>query len=289
MSELLENYPKKTFSGHDSFQCRNLWLKKGYDYIKSGKSFNDEDSVVVLGVGKNMVSAIRYWMKAFDMLTVEDEPTEIAKLILDDDGFDPYLEDDGTLWLLHYNLVKHRLATTYSLIFNYLRKEKIEFTRDHYIQYVQRVMGNQNENTLTTDFNVFNRMYLSNEDKSKDKEDNLSELLNELKLVESYKSDKKDFFVIENLERTEIPEEILLYAILDSGEFDLSVNIKSLETDFNSIGNIFAISKYGLLNKIQTLVEKYDFLIYNDQAGIKELQFRKKPSPVEILRYYYES
>ena len=289
MSEILEKYPKKAFSGHDSFQCRNLWLKKGYDYIKSGKSFNDDDAVVVLGVGKNMVSSIRYWMKAFEMLTTEDELTELAKLILDDEGFDPYLEDDGTLWLLHYHLVKNGLATSYSLIFNYLRKEKIEFTRDHFIQFVQRIMGSQNENTLTTDFNVFNRMYLSNEDKSKDKEDNLSELLNELRLVESYKSEKKDFFVIENLERPEIPEEILLYAVLDSGEFDLSVSIRSLETDFNSIGNIFAISRYGLLNKIQILVEKYDFLIYNDQAGIKDLQFRKKPSPIEILKYYYES
>ncbi|MDX9931639.1 MAG: DUF4007 family protein, partial [Bacteroidales bacterium] len=25
---------KYTFSGHDSFQCRQLWLKKGYDFVK---------------------------------------------------------------------------------------------------------------------------------------------------------------------------------------------------------------------------------------------------------------
>jgi len=288
MSEILDNYPKKTFSGHDSFQCRNLWLKKGYDFILSGKSFNDEDAVVQLGVGKNMVSSIRYWMKAFDLLTVNDELTEIATLLLDDNGYDPYLEDDGTLWLLHYFLVKNKLATTYSLIFNYFRKEKIEFTRDNFIQFVQRVMGNQNENTLTTDFSVFIRMYLSNESKSKDKEDNLSELLNELNLVETYKYDKTDFYIVESKERSEIPEDILLYAILDSGNFDLSVNLKSLETDFNNVGNIFAISRYGLLSKIQSLVEKYDFLVFNDQAGIKELQFKNKPESLEILKNYYE-
>ena len=288
MSEILDNYPKKTFSGHDSFQCRNLWLKKGYDFILSGKSFNDEDAVVQLGVGKNMVSSIRYWMKAFDLLTVNDELTEIATLLLDDNGYDPYLEDDGTLWLLHYFLVKNKLATTYSLIFNYFRKEKIEFTRDNFIQFVLRVMGNQNENTLTTDFSVFIRMYLSNESKSKDKEDNLSELLNELNLVETYKYDKTDFYIVESKERSEIPEDILLYAILDSGNFDLSVNLKSLETDFNNVGNIFAISRYGLLSKIQSLVEKYDFLVFNDQAGIKELQFKNKPESLEILKNYYE-
>lgn len=35
---------KYTFSGHESFQCRHLWLKKGYDFIKQGKSFNDDDT-----------------------------------------------------------------------------------------------------------------------------------------------------------------------------------------------------------------------------------------------------
>ncbi|MEX2411688.1 MAG: DUF4007 family protein [Candidatus Paceibacterota bacterium] len=131
-------------------------------------------------------------------------------------------------------------------------------------------------------------MYLSNNGASKDKEDNLMELLNELRLVESYKSEKKQFYVIENQERTQIPEEVLLFSIMNSGGFDISVNLKSLESDYNSVGNIFAISRYGLLNKILALVEKYDFLIFNDQAGIKELQFRRKPSAFEILKFYYE-
>ena len=50
---------KYTFSGHETFACKSLWLKKGYDFVKDGHSFNDEDAVVALGVGKNMVSSIR--------------------------------------------------------------------------------------------------------------------------------------------------------------------------------------------------------------------------------------
>lgn len=64
---------KYTFSGHDSFQCRQLWLKKGYDYILEGKNFNDEDAVVQLGVGKNMVSSIiRFWLKAYSIVNNKD-------------------------------------------------------------------------------------------------------------------------------------------------------------------------------------------------------------------------
>lgn len=63
---------KYTFSGHDSFQCRQLWLKKGYDFILEGKNFNDEDAVVQLGVGKNMVSSIRFWLKAYSIVNNKD-------------------------------------------------------------------------------------------------------------------------------------------------------------------------------------------------------------------------
>jgi hypothetical protein len=53
---------KYSFSGHETLACRNLWLKKGYDFVTSGKKFKEEDAVVMLGVGKNMVGVIRFWM-----------------------------------------------------------------------------------------------------------------------------------------------------------------------------------------------------------------------------------
>ena len=279
---------KLTFSGHDSFPCRNLWLKKGFDYVLSGKSFSDEDSVVILGVGKNMVNAIRYWMKAFDLLDQDNKLTELAYFIFSDaTGIDPYLEDDATLWILHYHLVKTGQASIYSLIFNYLRKERLEFSKTNFIQFVQREFGDQNENTLNTDFNVFSRMYVRNPAKSKDREDNLSELLNELNLVNSFKSENIEYYVIENLEREEIPDEILLYSILEKGGFDKSINFRTLEADVNGIGNIFSMNKFGIYAKVQSMVEKYDFLVFNDQAGIKELQFKEKPSPFDVLKSYY--
>ncbi|MCQ2225693.1 MAG: DUF4007 family protein, partial [Paludibacteraceae bacterium] len=27
------------FSGHESFPCKTLWLKKGYDFVVQGKDF----------------------------------------------------------------------------------------------------------------------------------------------------------------------------------------------------------------------------------------------------------
>ena len=136
---LLTESKKLSFSGHESFQCRGLWLKKGFDFIEAGNSFSSEDAVMKLGVGKNMVNAIRYWMRAFGLTEEGDEPTELArKLLSDTDGWDPYLEDHTSLWLLHHQLAITQRASTYHLIFNGLRRDKIEFNRSHFVSYVNR-------------------------------------------------------------------------------------------------------------------------------------------------------
>ena len=75
-------YIKYVFSGHESFPCRMLWPIKGYDYIVEGNNFNDPNSVVELGVGKNMVASIRYWLKVLG-LTEQDKSTPIANYLFD--------------------------------------------------------------------------------------------------------------------------------------------------------------------------------------------------------------
>src|SRR5438874_559646 len=108
----MKNSQKLTFSGHETFQCRHLWLKKGYDYVFDNRSFGSEDAVVSLGVSKNMVNSIRYWMKAFNLVDKNEQLTAFASKLLAEGGWDPYLEDEGSLWLLHYHLVKSGFAST---------------------------------------------------------------------------------------------------------------------------------------------------------------------------------
>lgn len=285
---------KPTFSGHESFQCRHLWLKKGYDFIQQGKSFNSEDAVVDLGVGKNMVGAIRYWLRAFDLLEDQNELTVLAELLLGDGEYDPYIEDDATLWLLHYHLIKKGFATTYSLIFNELRKERIEFTEEHFIKFVQRksetTMPFQfNPNTIKNDFEVFQKLYVGSE-ALKDKEDIISGILADLKLVRTLdRSGNQTFYHIEETEREELPAEIILYAILSNEEYGMSVNFETLMTGYNSPGSIFAINRTGLLLKLEALIADPDFkfLVFKDDAGVRELQFKHKPNPFDALNKYY--
>lgn len=53
-------------SGHETFPCRYTWLPKAVRGLsKNPQLFSDEDQAMVdLGVGKNMVRAIRYRAQA---------------------------------------------------------------------------------------------------------------------------------------------------------------------------------------------------------------------------------
>ena len=290
-----EKNKRFSFSGHESFQCRSLWLKKGYDFVNKGYEFTQEDSVVKLGVGKNMVSSIRYWMKAFDLLDNEDNLTELAhKIFSDTDGWDQYLEDETTVWLLHYHLIAKGFATTYDLVFNEFRKGKIEFTRENFVSYVNRKsevlkVTKPSKNTIMGDFDVMIKVFNRTNTQSNDKEESFSGILTELEVMKNFYRDDTNYFVIENTEKTQIPAELILYGILQNTGDDKSVDFSKLEQDYNSVGNIFAINRTGLIDKLEEISSLYsNQIVFSDQAGIKQLQFKNtKPQPIEVLNRYY--
>lgn len=283
---------KFTFSGHDSFQCRQLWLKKGYDFVQEEQSFNNEDAVVKLGVGKNMVSAIRYWMKAFNIIDNRDKLTKFGIKIFDtESGYDPFLEDEASLWLLHYQLIKTGFASIYTIIFNEFRKEKLFFTKETFLNYLKRFQEanpelNFNENTVAKDFSVFLNMY-KNDESGNEVEDSFSGILSEIGLLKQIGKGKDEQFQIENNERDGLPDAVMLFSILDNSNFGNSISLNSLEFDTNSPGSIFALNRSGLVNKISDIVSDSKNITFTDHAGIKELQFKNKPDAYSVLDKYY--
>ena len=279
---------KFQFSGHESFHCRQLWLKKGFDFVEAGKKFSNESAVIDLGVGKNMVTAIRYWLKAFGLLHETEKPTELARLIFSSKGWDPYLENEGTLWLLHFQLTKAGTASIFNIIFNELRKTKPEFEEKHFYSIVSN-FGKFNEATLSKDYSVFKNTYAVSVSSKSEIEDSYSGILTELGLLTSKKtSAKNDALVIESKRRPEIPAQIILYAILENQEGD-SLNFDKLYNEKNSVGSVFALNREGLMEKLEELTNLYPKeIVFKNEAGIRELQFKKKLNPIkDVLAKYY--
>ena len=83
---------RSAFGRHETFPLRFGWLTKGVGaWTENRNVFEEEEAIVKLGVGKNMVDAIRYWMIASQIVTANGktlEPTEIGKHIFCQGGWD---------------------------------------------------------------------------------------------------------------------------------------------------------------------------------------------------------
>ncbi len=281
---------KYSFSGHDTFYCRNYWLKKGLDHLWDNQGFNDQ-AVISLGVGKNMVNSIHYWLKAFGLLTKGGKVEELAEKIFGEDGGDPYCEDIGTIWLLHYMLVTTGVSTTYNLVFNEFRKQRLEFNRDQMLAYLERTCRtadvSYNQNSIKKDINVFFANYITPE-KSKGIEEDFSGLLYELNLVQKIdKHGAAHLYKIENKARPELSAEIVLFLILKNRKGN-SISFNELLNGVNSVGSVFALSPNGLMVKIEQMLKQYKkHLVFSDDGGIRELQIKKELNPWTVLNDYY--
>jgi hypothetical protein len=284
-----------TFSGHESFPCKTLWLKKGYDFIEKGGDFNASEAVVDLGVGKNMVSAIRFWIKSFG-LNKDSQTHWIAEYILNSNkGKDPYMEDLGTLWLLHFLLVYTNEASLYKLFFIDFQKERRLFNKDQVTTFVKRKMRDTgkensfNKNTVKKDVGVLLHNYClprnpqSNED--------FSTLLMDLDLLrQTDKTDGKEdnedkyYFNIEG--KREVTPSIFLFAVLLIKE----KNDNSIPYDvLHELGLIFCMTDLEIIDMLKLLSDRYsDTLSYSDVAGIRQLQFTQQMDAKQVLDNYYE-
>jgi len=293
------------FSGHDTFIVRSFWPKKGYDFLNSNGKFSAEDAVVDLGVGKNMVSSISFWMKALGLVSVDsNELTEFAHFLLNDDGADPFLEEVGSIWLLHYYLVKTEYASIYSLIFNELRKERSVFNKNQLVSFIRRKYtenddNSLNENTIIKDISVFTRLYnkVDYHFLSKDFEDEISSLMIELELITSSieeeikegsnKKEKVEWYYLHGESRSTLPPEILLFSILDNYEGAKNIALKRLEIEPNSPGMVFLLNKDALYQKLKEVENLYSGIALSETAGNVVLVLPEGMDKWEILRKYY--
>lgn len=286
---------KYKFSGHETFQCRFFWLKKGFDYIKQGKDFKSTDALIDLGVGKNMVSSINHWMKAFSLIDVETGGiTEFGKNLFDDVGFDPYLEDVGSLFLLHYNIVRQKeTASLYEIAFIDFRRTRIdsEFTTEILFEYLTRKLRSEridfSDKTLRNDIRVFIKTYQASLRKgSKSLEDDFSSILIDLKYLEpiheTFINGEQVFRMNYGLQK-DLDELVLLFAILDTFPDSNSIAIEEIQS---KVSDVFLLNREGTEEKLNRLNDR-KMVVYKVDAGRKEIQLKSDLNKWDVLKRYY--
>lgn len=263
-----------------------MWLKKGYDYLVDHNRFSDSDAVVKLGVGKNMVQSIKFWLRAFALLH-NDETTEIAQYIFDDrDGKDPFAEDRATIWILHYLLVITAVASIYHLMFVDLQREKKEFDKDQALSFIKRKCNVPeqknvfNENTVKKDIRVLLQNYLAPTN-PKNNEEYASVLL-ELGLVR----ENEGKYSFNEISAEQVDPLIILFALVHIAGEDKTVSFDKLQ----ELSLIFCMPISSFLVSVRSLSERYPKeFIYTDNSGIRNVQFLKRIDALEVLNRYYNN
>lgn len=257
-----------------------------------GNSFTDIDAVAKLGVGKNMVSAIRFWLRAFG-LTKADDLQPVAKYIFDSvNGRDPFAEDLNTLWLLHFLLISSKVASIYNLLFVEYQREKKEFSRSELQSFIKRKCSVPeqknvyNENTVRKDIGVLLKNYVAPKD-LKAIED-FSSLLIALGLIidtGKQSTDKEQIYTFKISDSSEIKSEIILFALIQMKGTYHTVSFDILQ----QLSLIFGMPMTALIDVIRSLEFSFpNTLVFTDNSGIKNVQFLRDIDRKEALNHYYD-
>lgn len=286
------------FSGHDTFHCRQQWLLKGMELLANQdlNGFqNLEEAILNLGVGKNMVQAIQYWLKAFALIDDEKRPTTIASLIFSKErGYDRFLEDEGTLWILQYLICDTETASIYKLVFSDYSKERIssEFNEKQLLNFIKSKIAETtnretSESTLSSDFKVFIQSYFSGIRVAKTLEDDFNSPLIELNLISSISRENGIITYKLNKEnRANFPLEIFGFCILEKYGNNRSILFKDIR---ETLGSYFVLSNDGLEIILEKLCSKYQEFVFSENAGLRQIQIKSENEnfKLQLLQNYY--
>jgi hypothetical protein len=243
-----------------------------------------------------MVLSINYWLKSFGLLE-DDKLSEIAILLFtSSNAYDKYLEDEGTLWLLQYLVCSQNYASIYHLIFRDYFKERVsnEFSESQIVSFIQRKLieaklREVSENTLRTDFKVFIRSYVSSFSSSKTIEDDYNSPLLELNLVSVMhrKANGEDVVYKVNKEiRSGFSVQIFGSCLVQHFGLNTSINYQDIR---DTLGNFFGLTNEGLELIVDRLIETYREFVFNDDAGIRQIQIKSLDEKfhIKLLNDYY--
>jgi hypothetical protein len=283
------------FSGHETFPCRYAWLPKAYRAVETTPSplAEDEQAMIELGVGKNMVRAIRFWVQVAGVAASRDgilETTDFGRAVFAGDGFDPFLEDVRTLWLIHWTIATQKDEPLFAWDFLLNRWQSPEIERTAVLRAFQREAERLERPlspvTIEQHFDTFLHTYVPTRGrKGEIQEDNLDCPLVELELIQKVGERRVDgsgrrepVYAFRREEKPEITPELFVYCLDDFWRQrhpeEKTLSFREITVGHGSTGQVFKLPEAEVRNRLETIGE--------DSGGAFE--FRESASLRDIIR-----
>jgi hypothetical protein len=297
---------KYKFSGHQTFAFRYGWLEKGVrGMLDKHDLFFRDDAPVHLGVGKNMVESIRHWCNVTQL--IEEDPehkkaggtalrvSTIGQRLLAEDGWDPYLEDDASLWLVHWLLVSNPvIGTTWQIAFSLFQRP--DFTKrelmDHVAAFAEKHSVVVNESSISRDVDCFIRTYTAGRATAKQAvaEESFDCPLQELGLLQS--SPDSELYRFSVGAKPSLPSHVFGHAL--SGYFDAvragrnTLSVQECLYGPGSPGQAFKLDENTLVAHVEELEKITRGKVALDEtAGLAQIYRRGEMDSLKLLESYY--
>lgn len=260
-----------------------------------------------LGVGKNMVRAIRFWIQAMGLAQLEKSgelrPTVLGDAILSNSGFDPFLEDLRTLWLLHWVISTQIEEPLFAWEYMLNRWQHPEVVRGAVVKAFRaeaKRMGRElSDVTIEQHFDVFFHTYYPTRGRKVDvQEDTLDCPFVELALIErvgersdSNTGKREEIFAFRRTEKPEINAGLLIYCLNDywakRRSKEQTLTFRDMAVAEGSPGQIFKLPERNLRERLETIEHDSGGLMkYQESASLRQL-VRRGSSPESLLSAVY--
>jgi hypothetical protein len=286
---------------HGTFYIRNGWPTKILASVREDNhifSPNSElEAVDSIGMGRVMIRALRYWSDAMGLTVEQKDPqgliceeTALFKDLFDNDF---YLQDIGSLWLLHRELAKNEeKATAWYWAFNVF--DKMQFTKEDFVDafYAYAIsQGAANKKpAFEKEFDCFKNTYVSDGifDVKKIMEEDTIPFFAPLALITTKGG---GVFEKHRIKAKSVPSDVLLYCIVKDNENHLATNrqigIETLLEQPKQVGKYFSITYSVLIEMLQTLENQGRLKLFNN-FGNRHIEL-ETPNTEMLLNEYFQS
>lgn len=299
-------------SGHEGFPCRYTWLPKvAHCLTRDDRLLADEERAMVeLGVGKNMVRSIRFWAQSAGITNPQGRDgrlqlTPFAHVLLGDGGFDPFLEDIGTLWLLHWKLSTETRQPLLAWDFLLNRWQEPEIVPSTVLKALQKEAMRHCDKlslvTLEQHLDTFLHTYVPTRGrKGEVQEDSLDCPLVELALIikvgereqETQSNKRQTIYVFRREEKPDISAELFTYCLNDFWQArhlnEATLSFREVAYGHGSPGQIFKLPEEDVRARLETLDRLTGGVFtYSESASLQQIRRHRDQNEADLLTSIY--
>jgi hypothetical protein len=299
LQTLQRNVPENRafrFSGHQTFPLRIAWLPKAIREIVSGRDplTNIDEGIVSLGLGKNMVEALRCWIEAFQIASKEETGWVLSPVgvlvFAPSTGLDPFLEDHSSNWLLHWLISTNTRAPFFAWECLFNRWPTAEFSASAVVEAFRKE-SEQNQKTasivtLKQHWEVFLHSYRP--PRGTRGEDHLDCALSVLGLIQEAGERQnahgkwETLYAFDAGPKNAIPQQLFAFFLHDwwNRKFasEQTVALRELVAGDHSPGRILRMAESEILHRVSELARAQSKVFQTTESANLRLLRRLRPS-----------